>query len=151
PSRPERVEFPIVSRTDQPGPAYRRGELGAERPVNFAELTQRLVLEELGPAAVLISRKYEILYFLGPTSRYLDLPTGEPTKDLMMMAREGLRPKLRAAVHKAIRENETVVITDVQVKRNGDYRPIAVMVKPVPAPRSAEGLLLITFQDQPES
>jgi two-component system CheB/CheR fusion protein len=151
PSRPERVEFPIVTRAEQPDQVALPAEPGRERPVKFAELTQRLVLEELGTTAVLINRKYEILYYLGPTGRYLEQPTGEPTRDLMILAREGLRTKLRAAVHKALRENQPVVLTDVHVKRNGNYRPVAVTVKPVPTPRSAEGLLLITFQDQPET
>ncbi len=138
PSRPERVEFPIVAGAEQPGPVPRPGELGGTRPVNFAELTRRLFLEELGAVAVLVNRKYEILYFLGPTSRYLEQPTGEPTRDLMMQAREGLRTKLRAAVHRATRDNEAVVLTDVRVKRNGDYHPIIVTVKPVPASALAQ-------------
>ncbi|HEY7311451.1 MAG TPA: chemotaxis protein CheB [Gemmataceae bacterium] len=151
-SRPERVEFPITAREERPGRVRQPGEPGGERPVNVAELTQRLVLAELGPAAVLVNRKYEILYYLGPTGRYLDQPTGEPTKNLLMLAREGLRTKLRAAVHKALRDNEPAVLTDIQVKRNGgDYHPVTVRIKPVPAPRSAEGLLLITFHDQPDT
>jgi two-component system CheB/CheR fusion protein len=151
PSRPERIEFPIATRTEQLGQVHLPGEPGGERLFNLAELTQRLVLEELGPAAVLINRKYEILYFLGSTGRYLEQPSGEPTKDVVMMARDGLRTKLRAAVHKAMRDNELVVLTDVQVKRNGDYHPATVRVKPVPASQSAEGLLLITFLDQPDT
>ena len=76
--------------------------------MNFAELTQRLVVETLGPAAVLINRKYEFLYFLGPTSRYMDQPTGEPTRDLMMLAREGLRSR-RVAVSSAAATEASVM------------------------------------------
>jgi two-component system CheB/CheR fusion protein len=150
-TRPERVEFPIVTGAEQPGPGSQPGEPGGPRPFNLGELAHRLVLEELGPAAVLINRKGEVLYFLGPTGRYLELPSGEPTQDLMKMAREGLGIKLRAAVHQAMRDNEPVALTDVRVKRNGNYCSVAVTVKPVPAPRSAEGLLLVLFQDQPET
>ena len=67
-------------------------------------MTHRLLLDQFAPPAVLINRKYEILYFFGATDRYLAVPAGEPTQDLMMMAREGLRTKLRSAVHKAVRE-----------------------------------------------
>ena len=66
--------------------------------------TQRLLLEELAPAAVLINSKFEILYFLGPTTRFLDVPTGEPTRDLLSMAREGLRSRLRSAVHQVVEQ-----------------------------------------------
>ena len=54
---------------------------------SLAELTQRLLLKDYTPASVLINRKYEILYFHGPTADYLHLPRGEPTQNLMLMAR----------------------------------------------------------------
>jgi two-component system CheB/CheR fusion protein len=151
PARPERVEFPIAARSKLPGEVPRLSEPIRPPSTNFGELTRNLVLQELGPAALLVSRKYEILYFLGPTSRYLDLPTGEPTRNLMMMAREGLRAKLRAGVHKAMHNNEPVVLADLEIKRDGEYCPVKVTIKPVAAPRLTEGLLLITFQDQPKS
>jgi two-component system, chemotaxis family, CheB/CheR fusion protein len=151
PARPERVEFPIVAGALEPGEASGPGAAGGELPRNYAELTRRLVLENLGVAAVLVNRKYEILYVLGPTGRYLEMPTGEPTTDLVAMAREGLRTRLRPAVHQVARDNEPVVLTDVKVKRNGHYGTVAVTIRPVPSPRSAQGLLLITFQDQPEA
>ena len=151
PNQPGRVQFPITVRPEQRGPVRRLAEPGEARPVGFAELTHRLLLEEFAPAAVLINRKHEILYYFGPTTRYLDVPTGEPTQDLMILAREGLRTKLRVAVHKAIREGEPVLVTNVQVKRDGTSCPVTVTVKPVQSPRDAEGLLLIAFQDMPET
>jgi two-component system CheB/CheR fusion protein len=33
------------------------------------------------------------------------------------------------------------------VKRNGDYHPVIVTIRPVQGPRGADGLLLVTFQD----
>jgi hypothetical protein len=41
---------------------------------SLAALAQRLLLEEYAPAAVLVNRKYEILYFFGPTMSFLDQP-----------------------------------------------------------------------------
>jgi two-component system CheB/CheR fusion protein len=149
PSRPERVEFPIATSLDQPFKARPVGEPGPGRGPDFAELTRRLILEQLGTAAVLVNRKYEILYSFGPAGSYLEFPPGEPTRDLTLMLREGLRSRLRAAVHKAVRENQTVVVDDIQVRRNGHFLPAIVRVTPVLVPRSAEGLLLVTFQDRP--
>jgi two-component system CheB/CheR fusion protein len=111
-------------------------------------VAQRLLLEQFAPAAVLINRKYEIFYYFGPCVRYLELPTGQPTHDLSLMAREGLRTKLRGAVHRAIRDGASVVLAGVQVKRNGSYHPVPVTVRPVQAPKAAEGLLLVTFEDE---
>jgi two-component system CheB/CheR fusion protein len=147
PTRPERVEFPISTAREPRGSVLRPLEPPPRHSVNFAELTQRLVLEEIGPAAVLINRKYEVLYFLGPTSRYLEMPAGEPTQDLLRMLREGLASKLRGAIHKVVHDGKAVHLTDVQVRRNGGYVPIAVSVRPLQTPKAAEGLLLVVFRD----
>ena len=149
PARPERVDFPIAAAAEARGMGRRPAEAASVLPVNFAEVTQRLLLEEFAPAAVLINRKYEIFYYFGPCSQYLELPTGEPVHDVIQMAREGLPSKLRGAVHRAIRENEPVVLSGVRVKRNGSYQPVRVSVRPIHLPKAAEGLLLVTFQPEP--
>lgn len=144
--RQERVEFPIQAKAEAAGDQPRRPlEPGETRQMNLADLTGRLLLEEFAPAAVLINRKYEILYYYGPTMRYLDVPTGEPTQDLLRMARDGLRSKLRSAIHKAIEDKASVEVSDLQVSRNGGHYPVRVTVKPLTAPPELEGLLLVTF------
>jgi two-component system CheB/CheR fusion protein len=151
PARPERVDFPIVATTEVRGTARRPTRAAGGPPIDFGEVTRRLLLEHFAPAAVLINRKYEILYYFGPCTRYLELPTGQPTHDLSLMAREGLRTRLRGAVHRALREGASVLLTGVQVQRNGSHYPVRVTVRPVQAPKAAEGLLLITFEDEAPS
>jgi two-component system CheB/CheR fusion protein len=151
PTRPERVDFPIVAATEVRGTGRRHAEAAGAQPINVAAVAQRVLLDQFAPAAVLINRNYEILYYFGPCAHYLDLPTGEPTHDLILTAREGLRTRLRAAVHRALRENECVVLTDVQVKRNNSYHPARVTVRPVHVPKAAEGLLLIAFEEETPS
>lgn len=147
PSRPERVEMPIAAAVDPLVPVRRLTPPSTTRPVSFADMTHRLLLDQFAPAAVLINRKYEILYFFGATDGYLAVPAGEPTQELMMMARDGLRTKFRSAIHKAMRENGPVTLANARVKRNGDYYPVIVTIRPVHGPQGADGLLLVTFQD----
>src|SRR5262249_15200612 len=66
----ERVDFPILPRESR-HPARVAVEPPQRPQANFTELTQHLLLEQYAPAAVLINRKNEILYFFGPTMRYL--------------------------------------------------------------------------------
>ena len=96
---------------------------------------------------MLINSKYEILYFFGPTDRYLSVSPGEPTQDLMLLAREGLRAKLRAAIHKAVHGNGTITFANAQVKRNDGYWPVIVTIRPIKKLQAADGLVLVTFQD----
>ena len=103
-SRPGEVNFPIGpgggARTLWPG----RARPAAAQGISARDLTQRLLLETYAPASVLINRKHECLYYSGPADRYLRVAAGEPSRDLLAMAREGLRNKLRAAIQQASRE-----------------------------------------------
>jgi two-component system CheB/CheR fusion protein len=148
PVRAERVSIPVVTageRRIQPGSR----EATTHRPPDFSRLMQRLVLEELAPASVLVTRTYAILGFLGPTVNYLEFPPGEPTLNLMSLVRPGLQTRLRVACRKAIHEDHTVTDAEALVKRNGSYVPCTITVRPLAEPKEAEGLLLVTFQDRP--
>ena len=63
-----------------------------------AALVQRLIVDRFAPAAVLTNRQFEALYFCGPTDRFLAQPKGGPTRNLLSLAREGLRSRLRTAI-----------------------------------------------------
>jgi two-component system CheB/CheR fusion protein len=148
PTRRDMVEFPIASAYP---PAERLGALPPRAVLpqkSVAELTHRQLLADYAPAAVLVNRRCEILYFYGPTMNFLDMPTGEPTHDLIFTAREGLRTKLRAACHKALRDREPLTIGDANVKRNGGLVPVEVRLKPLPESDPPGGLLLVTFLER---
>ncbi|HME23913.1 MAG TPA: response regulator [Acetobacteraceae bacterium] len=115
--------------------------------VDLAELGHRLVLETYAPAAILINRRHECLFSLGPTDRYLRVPTGRPTHDLLAMARPGLRAKLRSGIQQALAANARVVVSGGQVIRDGQTLSFNVEVRPVLS--GGEQLLLVCFVDAP--
>ena len=82
-SKPERI-YRHVGRNRSNEPHFAMGatdgvkallragpDTARSRQMALAELCRRLVIEAHAPAAVLINRKHECLYFLGPTDRYL--------------------------------------------------------------------------------
>lgn len=146
PTQAARVDFPIVYSDEDRGVEPVFGPAAKPRRGRLGDLAQQALLSEYAPPAVLINRKYEILYFCGATSQFLDLPAGEPTSDLMVMARDGLRTKLRALIHRAVRDDETVSVA-ARVKRDGKYHPVNLTARPLHAPKSAEGLVLVTFKE----
>lgn len=146
PTRRDMTHFPIVSSYKRRGLLQPLIKQDASRELNFAELTQRQLLTDYGPASALINRNYEILYFYGATGDFLQAPTGEPTRDLIAMARQGLRTKLRAACHRAIRDNQPVIDASARIKRNDELLPCKITVKPIVDSKQAEGLLLVSFQ-----
>jgi two-component system, chemotaxis family, CheB/CheR fusion protein len=145
-SRPQRLETPIAAALDPLVPVRRLTPPSRARPISFADMTHRVLLDQFAPPAVLINRKRDILYFFGPTDRYLAVPAGEPTQDLIMMARKGLRTKLRWAIDKVVSRRGPVTLS-AEVERNGHYHSVIVTIRAVQGPHGADGLLLVTFQD----
>ena len=130
-SRPGDVDFPIGpgggARTLWPG----RTRPAASQGISAGDLTQRLLIETYAPASVLINRKYECLYYSGPTDRYLQVAAGEPSRDLLAMAREGLRNKLRAAILQASQEHALAIATGAQASYGGSTVAVRIEVHPV--------------------
>ncbi len=116
----------------------------AARPAFLAELGRRLVIEAYAPASVLVDSSNAVLFSLGPTDRYLRLPPGHATQDLLAMARPGLRAKLRTALHDA-RESRDKVLDSGWIASRPAGKPFRLEVHPVT--QGGETLLLVCFLD----
>ena len=114
------------------------------RPAALAELGRRLVMEAYAPASVLIDTANTVLFSLGPTDRYLRLPPGHATHDLLAMARPGLRGKLRAALA-AARDGKAKVLDSGLVVGEGGSRLFTLAVHPVV--EAGGQMLLVCFLD----
>ena len=122
----------------------------AGRRAGSAARSQQLLLERYVPACVVINRKGEILHFSGPTHDYLVQPAGPPTQDLIAQARDGLQTKLRAAVRKAIRDGDAPVAAPARASGAAEAcRRVQITVEPLEGSRETEGLLLVSFEDEP--
>lgn len=147
PTRHDLVQIPIA------GNQKRRfqfpGYQASPRPrLSLSELVQKMLLARYAPAAVLINRKYEVLSLFGHTSDFLELPSGELTRDLMTLVRQGLRSKIRAACQQALKGTDLLVITEARVIRNERSSACTVTVTLLHEPKEADGLLLITFEER---
>ncbi|CAN5221517.1 chemotaxis protein CheB [soil metagenome] len=121
----------------------------ASRQSALAELCKRAVIEAYAPAAVLIDGAQECLYSLGPTERYLHVVPGHPSHDLIAMVPEGIRIRLRAAIHKATQDDAVVRLDGIRTRRGGRSDPFDIVVRPLRY--EGEAVLLISFVDAPKS
>lgn len=111
------------------------------RQAEIAAFCQRQVIENHAPATVLINRKNDWLYSLGPIDRYLRIAAGHPSHDLFDMASPLLKTRLRAAINDISREKPTLCVTGGKhgsVPFNIDIRLVSFR---------GEELLLISFVD----
>jgi len=145
--RPGDVDFPTGAgagtRALWPRPPPRPEAPGAD----FGELMRGVLLNAYAPASVLVNRKHEALYTLGPTDRYLRVAPGEPSRNLLAMVREGLRIKLRPALRRAEQEQKRVIVTGVALDRDGDAVTVTIGIQPVRS--NSEDLLVVSFTDEP--
>ncbi|MGA3403633.1 MAG: chemotaxis protein CheB, partial [Acetobacteraceae bacterium] len=128
----------VVRASARPGPGQPASPQAA-----LAELCRRLVMENYAPAAVLINRKHECLYSIGPTDRYLRVAPGHPTYDLLAMAHQDIRNKLRSALQQAIQQNTRIVVPGGRITHNGEAHAFSIDVRPTQS--DGEELLLVCF------
>ncbi len=93
-----------------------RGEIRA--PLNLQTTVEQYLLKHFAPAAVLASRKGDLLYVSGQTEKYLEVPAGKANWNVFAMARDGLRGALAGAFHKAVRTKST----HAERREGGDRR-----------------------------
>ena len=127
-SRPSRVEAP-------------------SREAALALLCRQAVLDAHAPAAVLCNMRHECMYSLGPTDRYLRVPPGIATPDLLAMARGTVRTRLRSALSRAAQGGTRVVVPGGRMMRDGHAVPFSIDVQPLQG--DGEALLLVCFVDAP--
>ena len=144
-SRPGEVEFPRGTSAAGRSLAKSAAQQTMPRRLGLGERSQRALLEAYAPASVLINAKHEGLYYFGSIDRYLKVVSGEGTRDVLAMAREGLRTKLRSAVQRAKQDHARVNVTGAQLKRNGSS--IGVSITALPVEGENEELFLVSFID----
>jgi len=113
----------------------------------------RIVMARYAPAGVIIDPELHILQFRGQTGTYLEPAPGEPSFNLLKMARSPLTMELRTAVHKAQKSGEPVRTGPHDIRANGASHNVMVEVLPLRASprdeRSGAGCqhYLILFED----
>jgi two-component system CheB/CheR fusion protein len=119
----------------------------AFKELNIAELTRHLLVQFFAPASVVTDGKGDILFIHGDTGKYLRPAPGQPTQNIIDMAREGLMMELRNAIHSVANEKIPILNRLVQVKTNGDFAPVNLSVRPVSNLGTSQNLLMISFEE----
>jgi len=111
------------------------------------DITQRLMLEEFCPPAVVINNAGDIIYISGRTGKFLELSTGKAAMNVFSLAKQGLGIELASSVRKALAQNKTITMQGLQVRHNGGSISVDLTVKPLEEPDFMRGLLLAVFRE----
>jgi two-component system, chemotaxis family, CheB/CheR fusion protein len=147
PTRHGQVDFPLPHAIRAARAGRGDGDDGAapderqrSKPrVSLAQMTQRTLLEQHTPAAVTVDRDHRIVYYHGNTHPFLQQPAGDPSRDLMVLARDGVRGAVRAALHRAAAENARATMLDGWLEVEPGRRiPLVITASPLTAGAETE-------------
>ena len=139
------LDFPLGGRTGGVGKLTSSAGRGAPARMQ-GEVTQAL-LARYAPAAVVVDGDLNILHYRGQTGRYLEAPSGEPTLNVLRMAKPGLLHGLRTALDDA-RESELgepVRRDGLQVRTDGSTQ--SVDLEAIPLEGDGGRYFLVTFRE----
>jgi two-component system CheB/CheR fusion protein len=154
-----RVEFPLSGRSSprsaESSPPTPQLAGPSSRKV-FSQAFERMVLEEYAPPCAVVNERGDILYAAGRTGRYLHVPVGVPTNNLLDLAPGSLRVELRTALANATKNRRKVVRENVPVEVDDRSRRLRLTVRPAPGLAADSGLFAVVLQevgsaDEPEA
>jgi two-component system CheB/CheR fusion protein len=89
------------------------------------------VVAQFSPAHVIVDERGEALFFSAGTGKYLQAAAGPPTRDVVAMARPGLRVDLRAGLRMARESGQRVARDRVSVQVDGAALAINLVIEPI--------------------
>ena len=122
--------------------------------LELRKLTEQVLLQQVAPPSALINEHGDILYLHGRTGMFLEPSPGVTgISNILKMAREGLRPALVAALHKAVETRGATFSPGLNVKTNGHYTLTNLSILPVATGNVAttSSLYLITLYEVPQA
>jgi two-component system, chemotaxis family, CheB/CheR fusion protein len=142
-----RVEtvFPFTASIRRPSGIGRSIAPATEEESGPGAFAEKLLMKRYSPPCVVVNEKYQVVHVSTRTERFLEVPVGEPTRDILKMAREDLRPPLRAAIYKAFAEEKEVIFRGVKVVIDGGEMTVNVQVEPFQTPTSGK-LVMVVFE-----
>jgi two-component system CheB/CheR fusion protein len=136
----------IGQRLAVPSPAPRSAATSGQA---LRQAVEGQVLERYALPFVVVNRDGEAAYFSGRTGRYLEAATGVPTRQVLTMARKGLRLDLRTALREAVETGQVVRRDGLMVEGDdGRLQAVSLTVDPLRDVNREEPLFLVLFEDQ---
>jgi len=107
------------------------------------------VLDRFAPAHVVVTRDGDVVHYSGKTGRYLEAAAGAPTRQLLNMARKGLRLELRTLLREAVETSARAVRRGIAIEDDdGETRPTRVTIEPLDDRNGSEPLYVVLFDEE---
>ncbi len=138
----------LLLHTPKMPPAAFRTQQRTEREA-AASLHRRL-LEDLAPPSILVDEAHNALHLSETAGRFLQLPGGPLTRNLVELVRPELQLEVRDALYQAFERDERSITGPISVRFNGTPHGVLLLVQPrrhrtQPEQGEEERLALVVF------
>jgi two-component system CheB/CheR fusion protein len=141
-------EWAIKSRSYAESPNHRAEK---RRELDLGDLLRRQLADRYAPPALLVDEQGAVEQIHGRTGDYLEPAPGQPTLNVLDMARNGLRAPLAAALREIAHSRQRIVEREAHVHTSGGPREVCLRVAKVADARISRPLFLVTFDPAPEA
>ena len=146
------IRLPITLGTLRPGhaaePALRRTTSGS---LALRQAVEAQVLERFAPPFVVVNRDGDVAYYSAKTGKYLEAAAGAPARQILTMARKGLRLDLRTTLRQAIETGRPASRGGIAIEdedADGRVQLVTLTVEPMRDRGDGEPLFLVLFADE---
>ena len=95
------------------------------------EIIESFLLKDYTPPAVLVNQNFEIVFIKGKTANYLEPVQGEPSINILEMAKPDLRIDLSTALNTCVNSGKSHCERNVKVQIGKGYQLLNICVHPV--------------------
>ncbi len=117
-----------------------------KREVSVKEFAEKTALKEYLHPFMIVDKQGELLYTLGKSDKYFTLQAGEPTNNIVNLAREGLKVPLSNALRKLHKNGKRLKYENIKVLSENGEETIDIFITPVLRPVSFNNFLIINIQ-----
>jgi two-component system CheB/CheR fusion protein len=141
------VDFPVNRRLSlRPTAQESNVSHPLARLANLQSLTDRALLQEFSPPAVLVNEQGDVVYVNGHTSKYLEPAAGKANWNIHVMARPAIRMQIAAAMRQAVQDKKTIELRGLRLEEDAQST-LDVTIQSLRDPPALEGMVMIVFRD----
>ena len=100
------------------------------------------------PPSLLLNERHELVHSFGDARKYLHVPEGKATNDVLKMVDDSLRIAISSALHQSGKSKEPLVYTGVRVTGGGRESLLKISVVPLPTKRSQSHYYLVCLEEE---
>jgi two-component system, chemotaxis family, CheB/CheR fusion protein len=119
----------------------------ARTPIELQREADRLLLSRYAPASVVVGPDLDVLQTRGEASRYLELPTGRASLNLLKMIKPGLLFQVQETIEEAKKKGGAIRRENLQAESDGTYTNLNIEAIPFGTPGNADHNVLLVFED----